>query len=218
VSAVPLDQPLEIGRGPQLAAEGPFALDQVSALISAVAAKEPGADKALVDRFKGHVHRLLLRMLGPGPDLEDLLQEALFRVFQRLHKVDPPNALPGYVTAVTVLVAREALRKRRRARWLSFFSSDDLVLLSAKQGSPDVPEDVRAFYQAVAKLPEQSQVCVTLRHVEGMGLSEIAVAMGVSLATIKRHLQRAEAELVAVLGLEHARFAPWFPGKGGQAE
>lgn len=186
-----------------------------AALIEAIAQKRPGAEKLLVDRFKNHVFRLLTRMLGPGPDIEDLLQEALFRVFQRLHKVDPPDALPGYVTTVTVLVAREALRKRRRSRWLSFFSSHDLAELSSMAGgTTDVPEDVRAFYQALSKLPEQSQVCVTLRHVEGMGLQEIADATNVSLATIKRHIQRAEEELVSVLGKTDASAAPWLRGEG----
>jgi len=188
------------------------ALDGFARLIEAITEGRPGADKILVDRFKGHVHRLLTRMLGPGPDVEDLLQEALFRVFQRLSKVDPPDALPGFVTSVTVLVAREALRKRRRARWLSFFASDDLAELAARRGGVDIPEDVRSFYEAVAKLSERSQVCVTLRHVEGMGHKEIADAMGVSLATIKRHLQQAESELVAVLGVEEASAAPWLRG------
>ena len=41
---------------------------------------------------------LLTRMLGPGPDIDDLMQEVLFRVFSRLHKVHPPDALPGFVT------------------------------------------------------------------------------------------------------------------------
>src|SRR5438045_638558 len=108
----------------------PVMHEGVGALVEAARAGSAEAERVLVDRFKGHVRRLLTRTLGPGPDVDDLLQEALFRVFRRLHKIDPPDALPGYVTAVTVLVAREALRKRRRARWLSFFASEDLAAMS----------------------------------------------------------------------------------------
>ena len=184
----------------------------LESVVRAIAQKRPGADRILVDRFKGHIARLLRRTLGPGPDVDDLMQEVLFRVFQRLHKIDPPDALPGYVTAVTVLVAREALRKRRRSRWLSFFSSDDLAEMTSARGTEDVPEDVRSFYDAMSKLATHSRLCITLRYVEGMGLEEMGAAMDLSLATVKRHLKRGEEELLAVLGKDELHVAPWLRG------
>jgi RNA polymerase sigma-70 factor (ECF subfamily) len=184
----------------------------LASLVRAIATKRPGSDRILVDRFKGHIGRLLTRMLGPGPDIEDLMQDVLFRVFQRLHKIDPPDALPGYVTSVTVLVAREAIRKRKRSRWLSFFSNQELVDLTSTHGSADVPEDVRSFYGAMAKLSTHSRLCITLRYVEGMGLEEMGAAMDLSLATVKRHLKRGEDELTAVLGNDEQHVAPWLRG------
>ena len=181
-------------------------------LLRDIAASRPGAERVLVDRFKGHIHRLLARTLGPGPDVDDALQEVLFRLFSRLHKVHPPDALPGFVTSITVLVAREALRKRRRSRWLSFLSSDDLAEVTAKQGAEDVPDDVRSFYGAVARLTPHSQLCITLRYVEGMRLEEMAAAMEISLATVKRHLKRAEEEFVEKLDKDDEGIAPWLRG------
>ncbi len=181
-----------------------------SALIDDVNAGRRGADRELCDRFKDHVRRLLVRMLGPGPDIDDLLQEVLFRVFRRLHKVHPPDALPGFVTSVTVLVAREALRKRRRARWLSFFTSEDLA--DAAHGAEDVPEDVRSFYATLGKLSDEAQLLITLRYVEGMALDEMASAMDVSLATVKRHLKQAEERFVATSGEGEREAAPWLRG------
>jgi RNA polymerase sigma-70 factor, ECF subfamily len=181
-------------------------------LLRDVAAERPGADRELVDRFKVHVRRLLTRMLGPGPDIDDLMQEALFRVFTKLHKVHPPDALPGFVTGITVLVAREALRKRRRARWLSFLTSDDLAKITAERGTEDVPDDVRSFYSVLGKLDEHAQLAIALRHVEGMGLEEMASAMDMSLATVKRHLKRAEEDFATTLGVDDRCAAPWLRG------
>lgn len=186
--------------------------DGFDLVLRAIAEKRPGADRVLVDRFKVHVRRLLTRMMGPGPDIDDLMQEVLFRVFSRLHKVHPPDALPGFVTSVTVLVAREALRKRRRARWLSFFASEDLAEMGSRRGSEDVPEDVRSFYGALAKVAVHSQLCITLRHVEGMQLDELAVALDLSLASAKRHLKKAEEEVVALLGADETGALPWLRG------
>ena len=181
-------------------------------LLRDISNRRPHADRVLVDRFKGHVRRLLTRTLGPGPDVDDLLQEVFLRVFMRLHMVHPPDALPGFVTSIAVLVAREALRKRRRARWLSFFGGDDMRDIAAKHGAEDVPEDVRSFYGVLSKISVHSQLCITLRYVEGMGLEEMASTMDLSLATVKRHLGKAEEELLALLGDDEQRIAPWLRG------
>jgi RNA polymerase sigma-70 factor, ECF subfamily len=181
-------------------------------LVRAIADGRPGADRELVARFQAHARRLLIRTLGPGPDVDDLLQEVFFRVFQRLHKIEPPDALPGYVTTVTLLVAREALRKRRRARWLSFLGGDELASLTEHRGAEAVPEDVRAFYGALGKVSAQAQLLITLRYVEGMRLEEVGAALDLSLATVKRHLTRAEADLTALLGDDDVSVAPWLRG------
>jgi RNA polymerase sigma-70 factor (ECF subfamily) len=179
-------------------------------LLRDVAEGRPGAERALVDRFKSHVRRLLARTLGPGPDVDDRLQEVLMRVFARLHRVEPPEALPGFVTQVTIFVAREELRRRRRARWLSFFASDDLAAMGG--GAEDLSEDVRAFYRALSKVSDEAHLLVTLRHVEGMSLGEIAEHLSISLATVKRHLARAESDVLEKLGIEDTSTAPWMRG------
>ena len=100
---------------------------------------------------------------------------------------------------------------QRRARWLSFFSSSDLAEMAS--ASPDIPDEVRSFYEIVGRLKEQSQLYVTLRYVEGMRLEELATAMEVSLATAKRHLQKAEMEFTTLLGTDEApHVAPWLRG------
>lgn len=156
-----------------------------------------GAERTLVENYRAHVTRLLARTLGPVHEVEDLAQEVFFRVFRKLHTVSPPEALPGFVTGVTINVAREALRKRRRARWLKFLGSETLDEVPVA----DEPSgQVLAFYRAVASLSPDHQLFLTLRYVEGMGLSEVAAATGVSLATTKRRLRDAEVAFEKTMG------------------
>ncbi len=156
------------------------------------------AERELVERFKAYVRRLLTRTLGPFVEIEDPMQEVFFRLFRALPKVRPPEALPGYVTSVTVNVAHETLRKRRRSRWLSFFAADELAEIAGS--AADVSEEMRDFYLAAAKLSPEAHLSVTLRHIEGMSLDEMSAILGVSLATVKRRLTSAEQELAALLG------------------
>ena len=159
-------------------------------------AGRPTAQRWLFEHHAPRVERILFRVLGDTRGLEDLLQEVFARVFTRVADVREPEALKPFVTSVTVFVAREAIRKRRRHRWLSFFAGDELP-------EPPIGDDgeareaLHAFYRAVGALDPDSRVAFTLRIVEGLELTEIAAACGVSLATIKRRIQRAEATFVA---------------------
>jgi RNA polymerase sigma-70 factor (ECF subfamily) len=47
------------------------------------------------------------------------------------------------------------------------------------------------FYAILDRLSALDRAAFVLRHVEGMKLEEIGEALGVSLATVKRHLDRA---------------------------
>ena len=58
--------------------------DSDVALVEALRRGDPQAELAAWNRFATGVDQTLRRMLGPGPDREDLLQEVFIRFFQRI--------------------------------------------------------------------------------------------------------------------------------------
>jgi RNA polymerase sigma-70 factor (ECF subfamily) len=179
--------------GPARAADpGPPSAD----LLRDLRARRPAAERWLVETHARRVERLLFRILGDMRLIEDGCQEVFARVFARIDDVREPEALKPFVTAVTVFVAREAIRRRRRHRWLSFFASDELPDMPAG-ADPEARQGVLAFYRVLDGFDAEERVAFTLRFVEGLELTAVAAACGVSLATIKRKLQRAEAVFVA---------------------
>ena len=60
---------------------------------------------------------------------------------------------------------------------------------------PDVAAELRALYSILEQLPAEARVALVLRRVEGLTLPEIAEQMHLSLATVKRRIQAAEALL-----------------------
>lgn len=141
------------------------------------------------------MERILFRILGDVRNLEDLAQEVFVRVFAKIDDVKEPEALKPFITSVTVFVAKEAVRKARRNRWLTFFATEDLPDVGTGD-DPEAREAVLAFYRALDALEPDERVAFTLRFVEGLELAAVAAACGVSLATIKRKLVRAEAVFV----------------------
>jgi RNA polymerase sigma-70 factor (ECF subfamily) len=72
----------------------------------------------------------------------------------------------------------------------------------------EASEALRTTYRLLSSLNIDEQIAFTLRFIEGMELREVAGACGVSLATTKRRLVRAEARFLALARLEPS-LAQW---------
>src|SRR5271156_4791804 len=71
-----------------------------AALVGAVRAKAPGAAARLWDRHSSLVRRILRRVLGPGVDVEDGVQDAFLRLFRDLDSLRDPAALRSFLIGI----------------------------------------------------------------------------------------------------------------------
>ncbi len=172
-----------------------------------IRAKKPESERWLVERYGGRVERILLRVLGNARNLEDLVQEVFVRVFARAGELREPAALGGFIASIAVFVAREAIRSRRRQRWLRFFAAEDLPDPPAVV-DPEGREAVGAIYRVLGELGTDERICFALRYVDGMTLADVAIACGWSLSTTKRRLKDAETAFVARCREDDA-LRPW---------
>ena len=74
--------------------------------------------------------------------------------------------------------------------------------------SDEVGEAVAAVYAILREMPAEERIPFALRRVDGMALGEVAAACGVSLATIKRRIRRAE-ERFRTETRHHPGLAEW---------
>jgi RNA polymerase sigma-70 factor, ECF subfamily len=159
-------------------------------LVAAYVRDEEWASAAIWERFAPMVQRILYRGVGPGHDVDDLVQEAFLRLFRKLPSLRDPAALKSFVVAVTTRVLQTELRTRWLKRWLGL-SDDGLVPESAVPGADlDAREALSRFYRLLDGLSAKQRAAFTLRYIEGLELTEVAAGVGVSLATIKRWLPR----------------------------
>ena len=163
-----------------------------AALVAGILRGHPGAAAAFHDRFARRMHGLLFRLLGPDPDLEDVLHDAFVRALEALPKIRDPAAIDSWVMGVTVRVARTRIQGRVRRRWLRLLPAEQIPEPVAPDCDPATAEALRSLYRVLDRLPADDRIALVLRHVAGMTLEETAAACAVSLATIKRRLQRAE--------------------------
>lgn len=169
-----------------------------ASLARAVAAGQARALGQVWDRYATLVRAILTRALGPGADVDDQVQVAFVELFREARNLRDPGALRSFLIGITTRVARAELRRRRFRRWLRL-TDDGAVPEGAGDGADDdAREAVRRLYQVLDRLDDRSRMIFVLRRIEGLELTETAEAMGVSLATAKRHLARVNARIHAM--------------------
>ncbi|WP_234022989.1 RNA polymerase sigma factor [Sorangium cellulosum] len=167
-------------------------------LVHAIAAGEPWAAAMLLDRYGPLVERLIRRVMGHDPELEDLVHDAFATILTSIHQVRDGQAVKGWISSVAVHTAHRAIRRRRLSRWLFFWQHDEELPEPSSVPAHGPREALRRVYAALDELSAEDRIAFTLRFVEEMPLEDVASACGVSLATVKRRLARAEQRFTAL--------------------
>jgi RNA polymerase sigma-70 factor (ECF subfamily) len=138
-------------------------------------------------RFAPMVHRILKRTLGPGADVEDLVQEVFVCLFGRIKTLREPKALKAFVIAIAAMTVRAELRRRRTRRmlWLDVPTSPMPV-----HPDPEARQALQHFYLILDRLGAQDRTAFVLRYMEQLELTDVASALQTSLSTTKRRLTR----------------------------
>jgi len=143
----------------------------------------------LVVKEMPHIVRLLTRLLGSDADVSVMANEVLMVGWAKLRRVREDVRFGSFVAGVCVNVARNQLRSQRRRRWL-VLGLDGVTAETAPR--EDGREALQATYKVLNTLDEELRLAFALRYIDGRDLSETADLLGVSLATVKRRLHRAE--------------------------
>jgi RNA polymerase sigma-70 factor (ECF subfamily) len=69
---------------------------------------------------------------------------------------------------------------------------DDVV---SRAAPPDLSAELKSVYGLLDRLPAGERVALVLRRVEGLEIPQVAEHMGISISTVKRRLNSAEARL-----------------------
>jgi RNA polymerase sigma-70 factor (ECF subfamily) len=157
--------------------------------------RDPRAATLVWDRYSGMVRSVLFRSVGPSHDVEDLVQDVFIGFFKNVSTLRDPSSLRPFLVGIALRTAHSALRKKRVRRWLHLSDDGSVPEVPSHDSDPRTREALRRLYVILDELPDRERLAFVLRHAEGHELTETASALDVSLATVKRMLQRAEAHV-----------------------
>jgi RNA polymerase sigma-70 factor (ECF subfamily) len=171
--------------------------DDDVALVQALREGRSEAVTVLWQRHANMVRGILRRLLGPDQDVEDLLQETFIQFFRQVHALRDPRALRMFLIKITTNVVRGELRGRRVRRVVRPTDSGALPDIPVRELDVDARHALHKFYGILDELSPYERTTFVLRFIEDMDLTDVAEAVGVSLATIKRHLAKVSDRVFA---------------------
>jgi RNA polymerase sigma-70 factor, ECF subfamily len=170
----------------------------------------------LIGRYERKTYNLAYRLMGNHADASDAAQEALVRVYTRLHCFRGDSAFSTWLFRVVTNTCLDELRRRGRLRHASLdtpLPTEEGELPRQAVNEFDSPteraeaREVQAAVQrAINRLPEDYRVVVIMRDIQDHSYHEIAAMLGTSLGTVKSRLHRARQALrVIIRSTEAAR-------------
>ncbi|HEY8432874.1 MAG TPA: sigma-70 family RNA polymerase sigma factor [Sandaracinaceae bacterium] len=179
-------------RTAQNGALAPAALSD-AALVAAVREGDRACTLELYRRFARDAERMLVRICGFVPERADLLHDVFVRALEGIGTLRNAESVRSWIMGIAVRCAREYLRGRARApRWT------DVDMQPGVLGDGESAMELRRVYALLARLDPDDCVAFVLRRIDRRELGEVAELCGVSLATIKRRIARAERAFIAM--------------------
>ena len=177
-----------------------FAIDVPHALLSRARGGEPGAFEQIYRLFERPVFTLALRLTGGREEAQDVLQDTMFKLYDRLHEFRAESPFWGWLRQIAVNEALMHLRKRGRLPL-----TEEAV--DAEQESHDVmlppaAADAGLLARAMGLLPDTTRSVLWLYHAEGYTHDEIAGLMGRTPSFSKSQLARGTRKLRDLLKVE----------------
>jgi RNA polymerase sigma-70 factor, ECF subfamily len=161
-----------------------------SELIAGLCRGEAAAAQALYAQYSGQVRRILIQVLGSARDVDDLVQDTLIVVVNRVAALRKVQSFRSFVIGVAIHLAKNEIRRRAVRRFVGLDDSIDVPLVDPHDAAS--AQAVRHLYRALEKMNANSRVAFVLRMVHGCELAEVAAACDCSVATVKRRLSHAD--------------------------
>ena len=163
-------------------------------LIRNARAGSAAAMEALYEAHRSMVYAVALGVCGNGPDADEVVQETFLRAFRALGDWRGEGRLSSWLYMITT---RTAINWRRR--FLPRPAPRVADEAPATEDAAVEAETAAELKRAIAALPARQRIVLTLRHMRGLSLADIADLQGCALGTVKSNLHHAVSRLREVL-------------------
>jgi RNA polymerase sigma-70 factor (ECF subfamily) len=167
-------------------------------LMARTAQGDGRAFRTLAGRHAGRALRLARRILRNEALAEDIVQDALLRVWTNAPRWRPEAAFRTWLYRVVVNLC---LNAKRRAGDLPLEAAGQVADPAAAADTQlEARERDQRLAAAIGALPERQRAAIVLSYQEGLGNAEVAAVLDTTVSGVETLLVRAKRALRTSLG------------------
>jgi RNA polymerase sigma-70 factor, ECF subfamily len=176
-------------------------------LVRRASSGERWAEEAIYRRYVQYVASIVGREARSSQDVGDVIQDTFVSAFEQIRSLREGDALRVWLARIAVS------RVRRLRRWRGLLGRlgvepqgdcADWAEVPDARGGPDIQAEIALLDRALGAVPSDARLAWTLHRVHGESLEDVSKVLGCSLATTKRRMAAADAEVSRHFGQQEA--------------
>lgn len=183
-----------------------YAMDAVDPLIQRAQDGDERAFREIFLRHRGDVSRLVHRMLGHSPDVDDVVQDVFVHVYRSLKSFRGESKFSTWLYRLTTNVTRMHLRKGRSRPRIAQVEVPEAPRDSRPGDTPERAAErnqrLAAFHRVLAGLSEKKRAVLVMHDLEGLSAKRISEIVEAPVLTVRTRLFYARKELLAAFADE----------------
>lgn len=137
--------------------------------------------KQQAEMLRQHLHSMAQKYLGKTDEAEDIVQDAMLKLWLMHDKLHAP--VVGIGSIITRNLCIDFLRRKK--------PMIDISKLAEEEEVSDNGEEIERMLQIIDTLPSAQRTILRMRHLEGMEMREIAMVLGSTEVAVRKTLSRA---------------------------
>jgi RNA polymerase sigma-70 factor (ECF subfamily) len=167
------------------------------------------AFELLIEDYQKKAFNVAYRMMGNSEDANDLVQEALIRIFKSIKNFKEQSSFSTWVYRIVTNVCLDELRRRKNKFTISIDEDiqleDGNVKRQIESEGPTPEESLESkeiqdiVTKAIEELSNEHKTVIVLRDIQGFSYDEISDIMKCPEGTVKSRINRARKALREIL-------------------
>ncbi len=177
-------------------------------LIKRIRDGEPQAFSILVGHYQQPLYNLILQIVSSPEDAEELTQDAFVKAFKKLGSFRGDSGIFTWLYRIAYNTAISAARKRKTV----FHDFDDKTMNNIPDELVDEvlnrEEDETLLHSmkvAIEQLRPEEKALITLYHLQGRSVCEIATIMKITNDNVKVKLFRTRKKIALLINLSNMK-------------
>ncbi|MCE5187325.1 MAG: RNA polymerase sigma factor [Planctomycetaceae bacterium] len=156
---------------------------------------DPDAYRRLIEKYQGHVGKLLWRFTRDRSNHEELVQETFVQAYYSLHTYKAQAPFENWLACIATRVGYRFWKDTQRHRHSDILENDWEQMAKPEPQGMTAEQAGELLHKLLEQLPPRDRLVLTLRFVEQCDIVETARRTGWSQALVKVQTHRAKQKL-----------------------